>query len=93
MFLTNTNAIVMSVIRMIKLFGWESRIYNQIDEKREEELALVWKRKLLGVGNAAVKYVQCVSHFICSDKYRSRIVPLIHMLVTYWLFVCASSCL
>ncbi|CDO76129.1 hypothetical protein BN946_scf184876.g22 [Trametes cinnabarina] len=37
----------LNVIRMIKLFGWESRIAAQLDKKREEELAAVRKSKLL----------------------------------------------
>ena len=37
----------MNVIRMIKMFGWESKIQNRIDERREEELNYVWKGKAL----------------------------------------------
>ncbi|KAI9069817.1 hypothetical protein FKP32DRAFT_1671074 [Trametes sanguinea] len=37
----------MSVIRMIKLFGWEPRITAQLDKKREEELISVRRSKLL----------------------------------------------
>ena len=50
-------SIVMSVLRMIKLFGWETRVRDTIAEKREEELNWVWKRKLLGVINDCAKYV------------------------------------
>ncbi|KAL7284501.1 hypothetical protein ACG7TL_001792 [Trametes sanguinea] len=39
----------MNVIRMIKLFGWEPRITAQLDKKREEELTLVRRSKLLNL--------------------------------------------
>lgn len=45
----------MSVLRMIKLFGWERRIQDQIEAKREEELKLVWKRKVLDLVNGNLK--------------------------------------
>ncbi|KAG8879706.1 hypothetical protein FRB97_001503 [Tulasnella sp. 331] len=40
-----------SMIRMIKLFAWESKIEKQITEKREEELFYVKKRQLLNLFN------------------------------------------
>ena len=46
---------VMNAIRMIKLFGWESRVKEQIAEKREVELELIWKRRILGAGNNVAK--------------------------------------
>ena len=45
----------MGVLRMIKLFGWESRVKDQVARKREEELRFVWKRKMLMLSNYAVK--------------------------------------
>ena len=47
----------MSVIRMIKLFGWERRILDQLTERRDEELLLDKKSKLLDLTNSAVKQV------------------------------------
>ncbi len=47
----------MSVLRMIKLFGWESRVKESVSEKREEELKWVWKRKLLGMASNTAKCV------------------------------------
>lgn len=35
----------MSLIRMIKLFGWESKVRTSVEKKREEEL--VWHKKKL----------------------------------------------
>ncbi|KAH0581470.1 hypothetical protein H2248_012549 [Termitomyces sp. 'cryptogamus'] len=36
----------MSVIRMIKMFGWEKKMAKRIDEKREIELSWVWWNKI-----------------------------------------------
>lgn len=48
-------AVVMSMLRMIKLFGWENRVERSIAEKREGELKWIWKRKLLGMLWSMVK--------------------------------------
>ena len=45
----------MGVLRMIKLFGWESRVKETFAEKRENELGWIWKRKILGLTNNCVK--------------------------------------
>lgn len=45
----------MSVLRMIKLFGWEPRVKETIEESRENELKYVWKSKILGLANGCVK--------------------------------------
>ena len=47
--------IAMNVIRMIKLFGWEPRIKEEIGEKREEELRIIKKRHLLDLINNNIK--------------------------------------
>lgn len=47
--------IVMSVLRMIKLFGWESRVKGTVAEKRETELGWIWKQKMLDLVNSSVK--------------------------------------
>lgn len=31
---------------MIKLFGWEPKTNEKIDEKRRDELKWIWKRKV-----------------------------------------------
>lgn len=46
---------VMSVLRMIKLFGWENRVKDMVSEKRDNELKAIWKRKLLGLANNVIK--------------------------------------
>lgn len=45
----------MNVLRMIKLFGWERKVNGQVEEKREEELRLLWKRKLLELASNNLK--------------------------------------
>lgn len=47
----------MSVIRMIKMFGWEKKMCNRIDEKREVELNLVWWNKIYTLATLSF---QCV---------------------------------
>ena len=55
----------MNVIRMIKLFGWEPKVAAQLSEKREEELELVKKNKLLDLVNNNLK---CVLRAYCCPK-------------------------
>ena len=55
----------MNVIRMIKLFGWEPKVAAQLSEKREEELELVKKNKLLDLVNNNLK---CVLQACCCPK-------------------------
>ncbi|KAH9922615.1 uncharacterized protein B0H18DRAFT_1120791 [Fomitopsis serialis] len=57
----------MNVIRMIKLFGWEPRVGKQLAEKREDELELVKKSKLLDLINNNLNHA----------------IPLVTMIVTY----------
>lgn len=47
----------MNMLRMIKLFGWESKMQDRISEKREDELVWLWKRELLDLVNGNLKYV------------------------------------
>lgn len=46
---------VMNLLRMIKYFGWESRMDAKVAEKRDEELLWVWKRSVLDITNAMLK--------------------------------------
>ncbi|KAI0774725.1 multidrug resistance-associated ABC transporter [Trametes elegans] len=47
----------MSVIRMIKLFGWEPRVSDQLAKKREDELKYIKKYKILELINGNVNFV------------------------------------
>jgi hypothetical protein len=44
----------MSLLRMIKQFGYEQAVEEQIAEKRDAELQWIWRRKLLGLGTDVV---------------------------------------
>ncbi|KAF4608742.1 hypothetical protein EYR40_001089 [Pleurotus pulmonarius] len=46
----------LSVIRMIKLLGWERRMNDRIRSTREEELVWLWKRKVLGLSNVVINH-------------------------------------
>ncbi|CAE6385646.1 unnamed protein product [Rhizoctonia solani] len=58
---------VMSVIRMIKLFGWEHKIKAQVDEKRETELYWYKKKRILVLVNLVTNYT----------------LPMIVMMITF----------
>ncbi|KAI0638608.1 multidrug resistance-associated ABC transporter [Trametes polyzona] len=47
----------MNVIRMIKLFGWEPKVSDQLAVKREDELKYIRKYKILELINGNVNYV------------------------------------
>lgn len=51
---------VMSVLRMVKLFGWEGKVKRMIDDKRENELNWIWRRKVLGLIFNILQYVVVV---------------------------------
>ncbi|XP_006463829.1 hypothetical protein AGABI2DRAFT_187296 [Agaricus bisporus var. bisporus H97] len=46
----------MNMLRMIKLFGWETQMQDKIFEKREDELAWLWKNELLELINNNINY-------------------------------------
>ena len=47
--------LVMQVLRMIKLFGWEKKMEERIYEKRQEELVWIKKRQIIEVSNGIIK--------------------------------------
>ncbi|KAF5313867.1 hypothetical protein D9619_013092 [Psilocybe cf. subviscida] len=58
------------VMRMIKMFGWESRTSRIIKEKREEELRWLWKSKVLSLFTDVINFT----------------IPILTMLVTFALY-------
>lgn len=84
----------MSALRMIKMFGWESRVSERIAEKREDELQWIWKRELLHLGTSILKYVPTL---YISDQtphhFFSFLIPLAHMIATYAVYVSLLSLL
>ncbi|GJE99674.1 multidrug resistance-associated ABC transporter [Phanerochaete sordida] len=57
----------LGVLRMIKLFGWETRVEQEVAVKRESELKWVWRSIILSL----------------STFNFNRMIPLIQMIVTY----------
>ena len=51
-----------NVLRMIKLFGWERRVSERIQEKRNDELGWLWKLK---VGRITFLFYLPVFYIIC----------------------------
>lgn len=49
----------MSILRMVKLFGWEPKIREEIVNKRKEELILARRSKILNLVTVNVKWVPC----------------------------------
>ncbi|KAF9243741.1 P-loop containing nucleoside triphosphate hydrolase protein [Melanogaster broomeanus] len=47
----------MNVLRMVKLFGWQKKMGERISEKREVELLLTWKLKLLELVNNNMNHI------------------------------------
>ena len=47
--------VVLNVVRMIKLFGWEKKMNERIRGKRQEELKMLWKYELLKLANDNIK--------------------------------------
>ena len=56
----------MNVLRMIKLFGWERKVNEQAEEKREEELRLLRKRRLLELASKNLKWVPLWPNAVCA---------------------------
>jgi len=60
----------MNVIRMIKLFGWEPKVNDQIADKREEELTYVRIYKLLEFANGVTNFfLPCVTMVVTYTVY------------------------
>ncbi|GJE85927.1 multidrug resistance-associated ABC transporter [Phanerochaete sordida] len=57
----------MNVIRMIKLFGWEPKVNDQVADKREDELSYIRKFKMLELANGLINFS----------------IPVLTMIVTY----------
>ncbi|KAJ7267338.1 hypothetical protein C8J57DRAFT_1435960 [Mycena rebaudengoi] len=61
----------MNVLRMIKLFGWEAKMLDRINEKREQELVWIWKREIF--------------EFLSNQVI--NLIPILTMLASYITFV------
>ncbi|KAJ7164189.1 hypothetical protein C8R46DRAFT_901348, partial [Mycena filopes] len=60
----------MTVVRMIKMFGWETHLTAKVAEKREDELTWIWWRKVVYTASGILNFI----------------VPTVVMVVTYGAF-------
>ncbi|THU91650.1 ATP-binding cassette transporter [Dendrothele bispora CBS 962.96] len=60
----------MNLLRMIKLFGWERKMTEKVDDKREQELTWLWKRELMDL------MINCVNF----------VIPVFTLLATYFTY-------
>ncbi|KAL7418721.1 hypothetical protein Q5752_006404 [Cryptotrichosporon argae] len=44
-------------LRIIKMFGWEERIKTRVAVKREDELTLIWQRRIMGLINTLLNTI------------------------------------
>ena len=86
-----TYLLVMNILRMIKLFGWESKISERLSGKREDELHWIKKIRIWTVINNNLTSV----FSLCSDLHAdmldplflySFVIPLLTMVLTYATF-------
>lgn len=63
--------VVVNVMRMIKLFGWERKMDERVAEKREEELFWIKRRQLLDL---AVGLIKCAQK--CCLRISADILPV-----------------
>ncbi|KAJ3531222.1 hypothetical protein NM688_g7605 [Phlebia brevispora] len=57
---------MMNALRMIKLFGWERRVGEQVSEPRENELKFIWRRKIFSLGNTIANHVIPIAHMVAT---------------------------
>ncbi|KAF9809990.1 hypothetical protein IEO21_07182 [Rhodonia placenta] len=67
----------MNVIRMIKLFGWERRITDQLTEKREVELKSVKRAKLLQMISSSLT----IEGVLIDDRLTSTVFDMFTLLL------------
>ncbi|KAJ6612668.1 multidrug resistance-associated ABC transporter [Mycena sp. CBHHK59/15] len=60
-----------TVLRMIKMFGWESKMLGRVNDNREEELLWIWKREIF--------------EFFANTV--NDVIPIFTMLATYITYV------
>ncbi|KAE9403384.1 hypothetical protein BT96DRAFT_990242 [Gymnopus androsaceus JB14] len=80
---------VMSVLRMVKLFGWEAKMSKRIADVRKEELKLLKKRRMYWMGSELSNYLVplvavtgCFATFPLqhpNNEARPHSVPLVNL--------------
>ncbi|KAJ7578270.1 P-loop containing nucleoside triphosphate hydrolase protein [Mycena floridula] len=61
----------LNVLRMVKMFGWERKLKDKLEDKREEELVYVMRGRVLDMMNQSVNYL----------------LPAVNMTVAYTVFM------
>ncbi|KAF9481115.1 multidrug resistance-associated ABC transporter [Pholiota conissans] len=62
--------LAISVIRMIKLFGWEGRIVDRVNRRRIDELACLWKLKVsLSIRNSLINFMPIIGMIVSYATY------------------------
>jgi hypothetical protein len=74
---------ILGILRMVKQFGWEARVKEQLDEAREEELKWIFRRKLLNLVNMCINYTGTHTHHLFMGRALIYPVPLCHMVATF----------
>lgn len=86
--IVDVRRLAINVVRMVKLFGWEPRVLEQLSKKREVELRYQWKYKVLGLSNAILKCVASESlRWYLTTDLCSRIIPFVTMIATFFTYV------
>ena len=69
----------MNVLRMVKLFGWETRVTETIAQARENELKYIWRHKVLNLALDCVKSALMIHSLRCriaDEKYAAIVSRL-----------------
>ena len=64
-------SIVLGVLRMVKLFGWERKMSKMIKEKRDKELVWIWKDKV----GRILQLVKSILTFHSDDRFTQQCHP------------------
>lgn len=79
----------MNVLRMVKLFGWETKMNVRITEKRNTEIEWIRKQQILNLISHNLKWVLSPCNFfrlLKSDLY-SLVIPVVTMIATFATYV------
>ncbi|KAF7306575.1 ATP-binding cassette transporter [Mycena indigotica] len=63
----------MSVLRTVKLLGWERQMKDRINVKREEELIWIWKRQMLQLLDGNVQFIIPITTILNASKVFSSL--------------------
>lgn len=78
---------MMSVLRMIKMFGWEGKIAERLSSKRAEELRWFRYADMVILGSDGITlYVGCSPTRTACSVISNSIIPILQMVVTYGVF-------